>query len=82
VAHWKFGMGRIITPFSEAGTITGRMDRSQRLVCLRPSPVEDCQEFADTLRSRSRAPRGALTGILMGAGMWCAILVVAGGIRA
>ncbi|HTX37175.1 MAG TPA: hypothetical protein VME43_19230 [Bryobacteraceae bacterium] len=76
------GPNRLFTPFSQTGAIAGRMERIPRLVCLKQSPVEDREEFVDTPRSRSRGPRGALTGVLMGAGLWCAILMVAGGIRA
>jgi hypothetical protein len=46
-----------------------------------PLLSDGCEEFAETRESRSRAGRGALTGILLGAGLWVAILTVTGVIK-
>lgn len=46
-----------------------------------PLPSDDCEEFAETREGRSRAGRGALTGILLGVGLWVAILTVTGVIK-
>jgi hypothetical protein len=62
-------------PFTTAtgmGSIVG-----MGIVSIPRSAGEDRQEFVGTPRERVRAARGALTGILLGAGMWGAILVLA-----
>ena len=38
-------------------------------------------EFVEAPASRSHAARGVLTGVLLGAGLWSAILVLAGVIK-
>ncbi len=42
---------------------------------------DGCEEFAETRESRSRAGRGALIGILLGAGLGVVILTVTGVIK-
>lgn len=42
---------------------------------------DDRGEFVEGPGSRNRAGRGALTGVLLGAGLWGAILVLAGVIK-
>ena len=67
-------------PSSTAGTETGSIVET-RIAGIPLSPGEDRQEFAGTPRERSRAPRGALAGMLLGAGLWSVILALAGTIR-
>lgn len=42
---------------------------------------EDRAEFAEGPVSRSRAARGAVVGVLLGTGLWGAILVLVGVIK-
>jgi len=42
------------------------------------APAEHRTEFLEAPENRNRASRGALTGILLGAGLWGVILVLAG----
>ena len=69
----------MLMPLSRA-TDTGRIVET-RIVGIPLPDGEDRRQFAETLRERTRAPRGALAGMLLGAGLWSAILALAGSIR-
>jgi len=46
------------------------------LLLRRDEPTIDYRpEFVDALQERSAAARGALTGVLLGLGLWSAIIV-------
>lgn len=49
--------------------------------CGHRSLDEDRQEFVEEPQSRNRGSRGALAGVLLGAGLWAVILVAVGVIR-
>jgi len=42
---------------------------------------EDRLEFVEPLGNRNHAARGTITGVLLGAGLWAAILVLVGVIK-
>ena len=46
-----------------------------------PLDNEDRAEFVESPGCRSRGARGAITGVVLGAGLWSAILVLAGVIK-
>jgi hypothetical protein len=43
--------------------------------------VDDRAEFVEAPGTRNRAARGAIAGVLLGAGLWGAILVLVGVIK-
>jgi len=45
------------------------------------SPGDDRQEYVEAPENQHRGARGAITGVLLGAGLWGAILVLAGVIK-
>ena len=45
------------------------------------SLADERAEFVEPLGCRNRAARGAITGVLLGAGLWGAILALAGVIK-
>ena len=57
----------------------------RRSTCTKESPgrslSDDGVELVEAPGSRNRAGRGAITGVLLGAGLWGAILVLAGVIK-
>ena len=44
-------------------------------------PGDDREEFVETPDRRNRSGRGALTGVILGAGIWAAILTATGVIK-
>jgi hypothetical protein len=75
--NWILSMAAT-RPFSQACVVLRPKDQD---VALAPLPVDDRQEFEPPV-SRIRAARGAMTGVLLGTGLWGAILALAGTIRA
>jgi hypothetical protein len=45
------------------------------------SPGDDRAELVEAPRSRNRAARGLIAGVLLGAGLWAVILVLLGVIK-
>ena len=43
-----------------------------------PLPIEDREQFVEVPGRRNRSGRGVLMGVLLGAGMWAAILHLTG----
>ncbi len=46
-----------------------------------PQPNHDLDQFVEEPAVRNRASRGVITGVLVGAGLWGAILVLVGVIK-
>lgn len=65
----------------ETGVIVTLTNQGCNVVYADPPAGDDRQEFVDTPRRRRSAPRGALTGMLIGVSLWGTILVLAAGIK-
>jgi hypothetical protein len=61
------------------GTTTASVPRSS--TTIEEYVVDDRAEFVEAPGTRNRSARGAITGVLLGAGLWGAILVLTGVIK-
>lgn len=63
------------------GSRTAFLQNNRVEECDSPARDEDRQEFVEATVARNRASRGAFAGVLLGAGLWAVILIVAGVIK-